>query len=124
MAQLSHAKGGVRVVTGSFTGESTPTIVAGKGTFSVTYAANVYTVVIKGPEPVCQEMVVSLSLEGVAGSDFADAADAGILVSEVTAEETGTFKVRAYDGAGTAGPVEDDHLVHFVAYLHTATETV
>ena len=124
MAQLSHAKGGVRVVTGSFTGESTPTIVAGKGTFSVAYSANVYTVTIKGPEPVCQEMVVSLTLEGVAGSDFGVAADASMLVAEVTAEATGTFKVRAYDNVAGGGPVVDDHIIHLVTYLHTATETV
>lgn len=121
MAQLSHAKPGVSVVTGSFTGASTPVIQAGNGTFTVSYAASLYTVTILGPEPVATKMVISLTVEDPA---LTGATDEFIVNVKDNTPGTGVFTIQARDVAGTAGKAQDACIIHFVAYLHVATDSV
>lgn len=121
MAQLSHAKPGVRVVTGSFTGASTPVIQAGAGTFTVAYDSSLYTVTLLGPEPIASKMVISLTVEDPA---LTGATDEFIVNVKDNTPATGVFTIQARDVAGTAGQAQDACIIHFVAYLHVATDSV
>lgn len=121
MAALSHAKPGVVVYSGSWTGGATPTIVAGAGTFTVSFNADLYTVTLRGPEPVGQKMVVLLSLEDPA---VTGASDAIILNTKTKSPQTGVFTVEAREVSGTVDQLEDAAIVHFAVFLHTVTDSV
>lgn len=121
MAQLSHAKPGVIVYSGSWTGGATPTIVAGAGSFTVSFNADLYTVTLLGPEPIATKMVICLSVEDTA---MTGASDAFILNVKDTTPQTGVFTVQAREVSGTVDQLEDAAVVHFVVYAHVATDSV
>lgn len=121
MAQLSHAKPGVIVYSGSWTGGATPTIVAGAGSFTVSFIGDLYTVTLLGPEPVATKLVISLSVEDTA---MTGASDAFLLNVKDVTPGTGTFTVQAREVSGTVDQLEDAAVVHFIVCAHVATDSV
>lgn len=125
-ALLYHDKGGVQVVTGSFSGAggTSPTIVSGAGSFTVARSGSttstVYTVTLQGrSKPVAQKMTILVTVEDGALTGATDCFLVNVKSKDVTA---GTFVLQARDVAGTAGVLQTDAIVHFAVVLQTASE--
>jgi hypothetical protein len=125
MAQLSHAKPGVVAVSGSFLGSSATTIRAGAGSFTVARSGSttstIYTITLQGPVPKADKIVCVASIED---GSLTGASDAFLLNVKSVTPSTGTIVLQARDVAGTAGPADDAAVIHFVAFLHVATDSV
>lgn len=125
---LYHDKGGVEVVTGSFSGAggTSPTIVSGAGSFTVartgTTTSTVYTVTLQGRSvPVAQKMTILLTVEDAALTGATDCFLVNVASKDAAA---GTFVIQARDVAGAAGVLQTAAVVHFAAVLQTASEVV
>lgn len=111
-------------MSGAFTGESTPTISAGKGSFTVARSGSttstIYTVTLTGYHaPVAQSMVVLATVEDPA---LTGATDAFLVNVKEKSATNGTFVLQARDVAGTVAAMQDAAIVNFVVYLHTAVD--
>ena len=125
MALGHQSKGAVKIFAGSFTGASTPVIGSGKGTFTVARSGSttstIYTITLRGPEPVGQKIVCVAS---VMDATLTGATDAFLLnVKEVT-PGTGTIVLQARDVAGTVAAMDDAATVNFVAYVFEQSDVV
>lgn len=126
MAQLSHAKGGVKVFSGSFLGSSALTVYAGKGTFTVARggsagATATYVITLSGPLPKGSRLVCHAMLED---GSMTGATDIILPNVKSAVASTGVVTLQFRDVAGTAGYVDDAAIVHFVVYAHSQTEAV
>lgn len=125
MAQLSHAKPGVIAVSGSFLGSSATTIQTGAGSFTVARSGSttstIYTITILGPEPVATKIVC---VPGIEDSSLTGASDAYQVNVKSTTPATGTIVLQTRTAAGDVAEADDAAVIHFVAFLHVATDSV